>query len=72
MQNIKFSDKPIDWSFITKDLLSHYAPKIPFKYLATENDNIIPEKADILIIEKEVKKRVSLKQLQKLGKPNSP
>ena len=44
MAHMKFSDKAINWTYITKDILSHYAPKIPFKYLVSEKDTVIEEK----------------------------
>lgn len=34
MPIVRFSENPINWNSITKDILSHYAPKIPYNYMS--------------------------------------
>jgi hypothetical protein len=31
MPVLRFSETPIDWKYITKEILSHYPAKLPFK-----------------------------------------
>lgn len=60
---MKFSEKGIDWGYISKDILSHYAPKLPFKYLVQERDTIYLDK-EIEVRNIREKKRVSLKNVR--------
>ena len=32
MPLMRFNNNPIDWKFISKDILSHYTQKLPFKF----------------------------------------
>lgn len=33
---MKFTDTPIDWKYISKEILSKYSTKLPFHYLSKE------------------------------------
>ena len=44
MPFVRYSEQPIDWIKISKDVLNMFAPKIPFKYLSEEKKTIYKDR----------------------------
>eukprot|EP00347_Sterkiella_histriomuscorum_P012207 403369483 len=39
MPHVRYTERPLDWFTISKEVLSHYAPHLPFKYLSQEKES---------------------------------
>lgn len=46
MPFVTFEEKPIDWSSLSKEVLSHFAPHFPFRYFSEEKDTAYSHFAD--------------------------
>lgn len=44
MPLIRFSDKKISWSMISKDITNMFAPKLPYKYLNENKEKAYQER----------------------------